>query len=441
MAAIDASVYEKFIIESSDGSTTVNIADGVVMFSYFEDIFSPTITAKVYIVNDGNTIEGPEGKMTSLYNGLPIRGGERVMIKIAANSPDNPGMDFSEDATMYFYVSSIRNVLQDTKSESFVLELVPRETITNETSRVGKKFKSTTPISDSVKDIVKNYLKTDKLSEVNVDKTQNPYGFLGNLRKPFTILTWLASKSVPGTSGKEDATAGYLFFQTVDGYHFKSIDSLIEADPYSVKYIYSQVVQANEQSNDFKILKYSTNKNQDLLGNLKRGAYCSHRIFFNPLTSTYTNPEKGLFKMEDYQGKTENLGKDITLPGLGGDSDKTLGDIPSRNITAVMDIGTLEKNASMKDNADPTKIFSQAMMRYNTTLTQTMSMTIPSNTNLRAGDLIECEFPSIDRQLTGSTDSEQSGLYMIKELCHYFDATGSYTSLKLLRDTFGSKAK
>ena len=239
MAAIDASIYEKFIIESADGSTTVNVAEGVTMFSYFEDIFSPTITAKAYIVNDGNTIEGPEGKMTSLYNGLPIRGGERVMIKIAGNSPDNPGMDFSEDATMYFYVSSVRNVLQDTKSESFVLELVPRETITNETSRVGKKFKSTTSISDSVKDIVKNYLKTDKLNDDNVDKTQNPYGFLGNLRKPFTILTWLASKSVPGTSGKEDATAGYLFFQTVDGYHFKSIDSLIEADPYSVCLLYT----------------------------------------------------------------------------------------------------------------------------------------------------------------------------------------------------------
>ncbi len=106
-----------------------------------------------------------------------------------------------------------------------------------------------------------------------------------------------------------------------------------------------------------------------------------------------------------------------------------------------MDIGTLEKNASMKDNADPTKIFSQAMMRYNTTLTQTMSMTIPSNTNLRAGDLLECQFPNINRATTGSTDEEQSGLYMIKELCHYFDASGSYTSLTLLRDTFGRKEK
>ena len=441
MAAIDASIYEKFEIESADGSKTVDIKTGVAMFSYYEDILSPTITAQVVVVNDGNTIEGPDGKMTSLYNGLPLRGGERVVIKIAGNSPDNPGIDFSEDPAKYFYVSSIRNVLQDTKSESFVLELVPRETITNETTRVGKKYASSTSISDSVKDIVKNYLKTDKLNEVNVDKTQNPYGFLGNLRKPFTLLTWLASKSVPGEVSGKDATAGYLFYETRDGYHFKSIDSLITEEPYSVKYVYTQVTTANEQTNDFKILKYNTDKNQDLLGNLKRGAYCSHRIFFNPLTFTYTNPEKGLFKKEDYAGKTENMGKDITLPRISDDSDKTLGDIPSRNITAVMDIGTLEKNPSMKDNADPTKIFSQAMMRYNTTLTQTMSMTIPSNTNLRAGDLLECQFPNINRATTGSTDEEQSGLYMIKELCHYFDASGSYTSLKLLRDTFGRKEK
>ena len=210
MAAIDASTYEKFEIESADGSTTVDIRSGVVMFSYYEDILSPTITARAVVVNDGNTIEGPDGEMTSLYNGLPLRGGERVVVKIAGNSPDNPGIDFSEDPAKYFYVSSIRNVLQDTKSESFVLELVPRETITNETSRVGKKYASSTSISDSVKDIVKNYLKTDKLNEVNVDKTQNPYGFLGNLRKPFTVLTWLASKSVPGVVSGKDATAGYL---------------------------------------------------------------------------------------------------------------------------------------------------------------------------------------------------------------------------------------
>ena len=29
-----------------------------------------------------------------------------------------------------------------------------------------------------------------------------------------------------------------------------------------------------------------------------------------------------------------------------------------------------------------------------------------------------------------------SGLYIIKELCHQFDSSGSFTKLKLIRDTF-----
>jgi hypothetical protein len=64
-------------------------------------------------------------------------------------------------------------------------------------------------------------------------------------------------------------------------------------------------------------------------------------------------------------------------------------------------------------------------------------MVIPSNTNLRAGDIIDCRFPKITQSQTTENDTETSGLYMIKELCHHFDSDSSYTSLKLIRDTFG----
>ena len=56
-------------------------------------------------------------------------------------------------------------------------------------------------------------------------ESQNKYGFIGNLRKPFTVLIWLASKAVPVSSG--DATAGFVFYQTQDGFNFRSIDVLI----------------------------------------------------------------------------------------------------------------------------------------------------------------------------------------------------------------------
>ena len=212
MAAIDKSIYEKFILESVDGEKTADISSGVVSFNYYENLFSPMITAKAVVVNTGNTIKGKDGKMQSLYNGFPLRGGERVVIKIAGNAKTNKGLDFSDKPSKYLYVGSITNVLVSSGKETFTLNLVSREAITNETVRVGKRFPSSQKISDSVEDICKNYLSSDKLYDV--DETQNPYGFIGNMKKPFTLMTWLASKSVPATASKEDSTAGYFFFET-----------------------------------------------------------------------------------------------------------------------------------------------------------------------------------------------------------------------------------
>ena len=192
MSAINKSLYEKFIIESVDGSKTADISGGVVSFNYYENLFSPMITAKVVVVNTGNTIMGDDGILQSLYNGFPLTGGERVVIKISGNSASNDGLDFSDSPNRYFYVGSITNVLIKEEKETFTLNLVSREAITNETIRVGKRFPTSQKISDSVKDICKNYLSSDKLYDV--DETQNPYGFIGNMKKPFTVITWLASK-------------------------------------------------------------------------------------------------------------------------------------------------------------------------------------------------------------------------------------------------------
>ena len=85
MAAIDKSLYEKFIIESADNGKTADIKEGVVGFTYFENIFSPYLTAKVIVVNTAGAIRGDDGNFQSIYNGLPLRGGERVQIKIAGN--------------------------------------------------------------------------------------------------------------------------------------------------------------------------------------------------------------------------------------------------------------------------------------------------------------------------------------------------------------------
>ena len=429
MSATDSSQYDEILIESTtDKNRTVDLRTGVQSIDYYEDLFSPTITAKILVTTTGSVIDN-----TGVYLGLPLRGGERLSMKIRGNVGSNPGLDFSSDNSLF--VSSINNVIRDSKQETFVLNLCSREAITNETSRVPIRFPTSSPISVSAEEIIKKYLVTGK--ELFIDKTSNKYGFIGNMKKPFTLLTWLASKGVPESGG--DGTAGYFFYETQDGYCFKSVDSLIAQDVSEV-YTATEISDPNNKQ-DYQILNHVTTRNNNLLEKLRLGQFSTQRSYFNPLTFDYTRPEKGLFKLENYAGKSKNLGESFGMPPIKEGSNTTLGDIPSRLVTGIVDIGTLEDGVSYEENADPFRYQSQAIMRYNIMFTQTMTITVPSNTNLKAGNLIQCLFPSTTVSENSKFDGEISGLYMIKELCHHFDAQGSYTSLKLIRDTFGQYGK
>ena len=422
MAAIDASQYEEITIESFDGTKTVDIRFGVVGIDYYEDVFSPTITMKLLVSSTGGT-NNADGKFQALYSGLPLRGGERVSVKVLGNSGSNKGLDFSTKDE-YLYVSSITNVITEGQREAFTLHLVSKEALANETTRVYEKFPSSYRIDASVEKIIKDKLNTPK--PVEVDVASNKYGFIGNLRKPFTVLTWLASKAV----SEDGKSAGFLFYQTQEGFKFKSIDKLIAQSPKQ-KYTYSEIAKAsNVADNDFKILKYNIQRNQNLVEKLRLGAYSSKLSTFNPLDGTFATGTVGT------TNNMKNLGQNQDLPNIRSKANQRIIDIPSRNMTQIIDVGTLEKGVSTDKNADPYENIRQSVIRYNLLFNQTIDMTIPLNTNLKAGDIIDCEFPKIslkDKEI----DADKSGLYMIKELCHHFDTQASITSMKLVRDTFG----
>lgn len=442
-SASESSIYEELILESNDQKRTVDIKFGTVSVDYYEDIFSPTVTAKIRVMNTGDTIAPPDadgnsdGKKQSIYNGLPLRGGERLALKISDQGKNESGetkkgLNFSSNIKKYLYVSSISDVITESQRESFTLHLVSREAITNETTRVVKKYPTDLSIEQSVNLILKDVLKTDPIK--NPEKTTNRYGFIGNMRKPFTVLVWLASKAVPEVS--KDSTAGFLFYQTQDGFQFKSVDMLMKQKPKAT-YRYSEVNQSNTEKNtDFDILNYITDKNQNLIEKLRLGTYASARMYFDPLTFKFYGKN---FVLSDYQKGINNLGgKKVELPKLSNSSNQSLGEVPTRILCSVLDVGTLDKEVSKKYNAVPADYQAQAIMRYNILFTQTVSMIVPCNTDLRAGDVIKCEFPKISRSDSNEIDPDQSGLYMIKELCHHFEPNQSYTSMKLVRDTFGA---
>ena len=149
MAASDPSKYDKINLEASDQSETVDLRLGAVSIDYYEDIFSPSITAKIVVTSSGPVVKGK-----SIYQGLPLRGGERVEMKILGNTSSNPGLDFSKTPDDYLYVSGISGVVATNEQESFTLNLCSKVAITNETVRVTKKFPTSQNITGSVEKLL-----------------------------------------------------------------------------------------------------------------------------------------------------------------------------------------------------------------------------------------------------------------------------------------------
>ncbi len=438
MAAIDSSIYEEIEISAEtttgDGKT-VDLKLGVVKFNYYEDLFSPTITAKLLIVSSGGAINNGGESLDTVYSGLPIRGGERVRIKIAPNTKTNLPLNFDTPET-FLYVSNVARQFSDGAKEIFTLDLVSREAITNETSRVVKRYHKTAPISQHVKSIIEEKL-ASTIDEENIDITSNQYGFIGNLKKPFHVLVWLAAKSKP----EKGELPGYFFYQTKEGFKFKSIDGLIQQGVKNpkAKYIETKFRESSKiyETKDDNILQYNVIQNNDLLTKLALGQYRSHIMEFDPLIGTFTTEQQGKFTIDDYTDKTINLGETPEVPKLlSDDENQNLGTLPSRLITMVSDRGLLDWDPTVDKNSTPTLWQRQAHLRYQLLFTQILNMVVPLNTNLVAGDVITVEFLKANMEAK-ERDRRQSGNYMIKELCHHFDANQSLTSLTLVRDTFG----
>ena len=421
--AISGLKYNGVELLSLDGKKRIDLTNSILGIDYYEDILSPCVTMTMEIMITGN-----------VFNGLPIRGGEKVVLDLTTATGD-----FKLDGDYGMYVYKVSNYASDGLKEKFTLHLVSREGFTNETSRVQKKYKKV-PINQHVTDILQNVLKTKKYKSENIEKTSNSYSFIGNQKKPFHILTWLGPKGIPvsgvsGTNGQQaKGVAGFLFYENKDGFNFKSIDKLVSATvagtttPKDIpSYSYNSAIESNQSTNNFVILNYFLEKNVDLMKSLRVGMYANKTYFYD----LYTNKAD----IYNYYLKDEiksKLGSQDSLVIPKGFEDSF-----SRILVRTSDRGTLDPNDiagdSGRDNVDMAKSFS----RYNLLFTQSLNMIVPCNVNLRAGQIIAAEFPKVDTSQRSGIDEEQSGKYLIKELRHHFEGNNMVTSLKLVRDSYG----
>ena len=414
-----ASKYEEITIsrtkkktgQGNQGKTVTKSVNGkVTSFSYYESLYSPVVTAKVIYIDSGE----------STKNELEISGNEDVRFKIQSKYGT---LDFNrQNANSGMKVKGSPQTGRESNREAVFLDLVSKWEMKNKTTAVHDKYSNVT-IGDAVIIILKRKLGVD-YDFFDVEATKNMYDFTGKGKSPFEIITDLARKAVP-----VKGDPGFFFYETQDGFNFKSVNSLVSQEPKQV-YVYNGSFRADQKGddNDFKILKQPNFiKDQNVVTALESGTYASRNIFFNPFNKEFA---ERIYKINDKGGIDQALGNSVEV------DDELTGYI--RTNKHILDIGSLKVGVSTSINNSPAEWQAKSTMRYNILHSQILQMMVPCNLELRAGDVIKVEIESLENEkCSEGVDKRQSGKYLILHLCHFFDTTKSVTSLTLVRDTYG----
>ena len=178
------------------------------------------------------------------------------------------------------------------------------------------------------------------------------------------------------------------------------------------------------------ILDSNLDETNDIGMNLKSGMYANRTIYIDIESQTLKEVD---FKIDDLN--IENR------PKLGNKLDET----PPRLMLKISDVGVSQKGSDKKETQPASELDeykNKSYIRNNLLFSQSLSISIPLNTNLRAGLVIDVKLPlkqgtdgdeKVDSYGSDRTN-DSSGRYLISELRHIMAGGKSETQLKLIRD-------
>ena len=392
-----------------------DITQGAPEIDYYESIESPSISMTLRFI-DIDQVIGQKG----------ITGGE--LIELTVKDGDEDEFKITKDHKLM--LNAVSDMNTTAQIQEATLEFISQETIINETARLNKKFAGN--VSQTVKDILtedKKGIKTKKKvfgpkkeGEIEEDRATNSYSFVGNLKRPFDTIQWLCAKSQSSTKN-----FGFLFFENLDGYHFRSIENLLKQEPLR----YEQTDSPFESQNKAIILQNKLNRSNDIGMNCRMGMYANKTI--------YIDIENQGASVDDFDVTKLELNKPVKL--MDG-----LEKHPTRLMLRVDDVGVAQVGAAKSETvpkSELAKYQNKSYIRNNLLFSQSLSISIPLNSTLRVGVVIDIKLPTKKGDGTTQTDSfgsekgnDPSGRYLIAELRHLIGRGKSETQLKLIRDVF-----
>ena len=388
-----------------------------------EDILSNTLNGVVTVYDTGD-----------IRSVFPLTGLERLSVKF--NTPGLPGYNYTEENGTPFQIYKVDRVTKTPGkdiAQRYQIFFCSPEMFNSQVSTVSKAYSG--PIENAIDDLVKNKRFLNSKKPLFIENTATNAKYVIPSLKPLKAINFLATQSV---SGKYN-NAGYLFFETSRGFHFRSIESLLAmggsvARPH--RWMFQTQVQLNRdkaekgQSEVKKIpsrmqavIQYNIDKHADTLSNIIDGVYANKVVVhdaFNKTIKTHDfnykdNFAKG-FHVETV-GNGNDADKHIVPDTQLNDTGKALFEYPDSKKMVVTETSKVHNDYEFVPvNATLPKITSQKAGLKNLNL----SMLVYGNTDLNAGDIINFNLPLL--KPSGDSEPKENpyigGRYLIMAIKH-----------------------
>ena len=409
---------------SIDESQKIDIKPLVLEINIYESIFSSALQAEFAIQDIGE----------NLISSLPIVGQERIELYISSDK---------KYYRLNFSVYKIDGRKMQEKNQVYVMSCVSIEALRNENFRICERI-------DGIKsnDIIKDILGRNNFSSksLETDDTVFPFNMYVPNWRVFDLFKWLSVRSVP--EYKKDSI-GFFFYETIDGYKFKSVDTLLDQQSYPSKEIKYSFYQGNTSSygngsgEQYRIGNFASPKAFDIYDDLRRGAFCHNAIYLDVNRATYR-----VFKTtaDDFWDKSSHL--ENTKPFVSGGAAQMLSR-GSRFVYRPSTISTWgqwneEQTDKEKENIDEiNKNYEKAFYRYYFLEYNQLDISIPGDLSNRAGNVINVSIPSPKKSPDNKVQRDEriSGRYLVTSIKHsILNRSELRTYITLSRDSYGGKS-
>lgn len=400
----------------------IEIKKLLIEMSYFEDIYSFSASGYITLMDAQGFIEL-----------MRLTGNEFIEVNFGKvkNAPNGT------DQLFRVYKSSARNPSGNMNSELYTLFFCSEELMLSEQNKISKSFKGN-KISNIINNILTDKLKVKSSRIDKIEETTGMYDFIIPNIKPFEAISWVSTYARPATYPGADM----LFFETKNGFTFRSLQSMFKDDVYATyKYETKNIDDKTQsfQEKTISVLEYEISKPFDALNEINSGSIANRLISIDPLTRSYTKTDFDYDKFKTQSKSLNSAGVQDSLQNrLGKKSNESydgvlklaFGNSNQQNTPYVKQQGGVAKDIFIETYI-PNRTAQISLANYTI-----VKITIPGDPGITAGRTINFNLLSLKPGKEKELDKFYSGKYLITAVRHIIQSEGNYkTVLEIAKDS------